>query len=268
MQLQADPNEWLILDSVDSTNSFLLQSTLPPGTVVFAREQTGGRGRRGRSWSAVPGDSLIFSGLLEFRMQLVGERMRFLPLLAGLAVLRASRRALLNKSGESDESDASSTNDAVQLAVKWPNDVYLTRDGTTGKLGGVLVESAIAGDAFRLVIGVGLNYRGEAPGVDAALIPPAVLFPGPHRRSPIESFGPLLIEEINRELPALLVEGPPSFLEALRAANYLRDRYVLRGTTRYRVLDFTEGGELLLADAESGDILRTDDASEDIRIVD
>ncbi len=58
-----------VLDRCDSTNAVLLaraEAGAPSGTVVIANEQTAGRGRRGRSWFASPGDSLTFSLLWRF----------------------------------------------------------------------------------------------------------------------------------------------------------------------------------------------------------
>lgn len=46
----------LILDEVDSTNTYAREhfDDLPDGTLVVARRQTAGRGRRGRSWLSRP----------------------------------------------------------------------------------------------------------------------------------------------------------------------------------------------------------------------
>ena len=54
---------------------------------------------------------------------------------------------------------------ALPVRLKWPNDIY-ARDAATGayaKVGGVLVNSAFAGGAFSLVVGVGLNVANGAP---------------------------------------------------------------------------------------------------------
>ena len=57
----------LILDEVDSTNTYAREhfDDLPDGTLVVARRQTAGRGRRGRSWLSPPGINFTGSILLK-----------------------------------------------------------------------------------------------------------------------------------------------------------------------------------------------------------
>ena len=55
------PDGWTLvaLDSVGSTNdeaARLADAGSPEGTVVWSREQTGGRGRRGRHWASPVGN--------------------------------------------------------------------------------------------------------------------------------------------------------------------------------------------------------------------
>lgn len=125
---------------IDSTNRALLEAPFAPQPqpprLLAAREQTAGRGRRGRSWLAEPGRSLAFSLATEQPASAVT------PSIA-LAVGVALAEALAPLSSA--------------LTLKWPND--LLRDGA--KCGGILVESRRGGppDARidRCVVGVGLN---------------------------------------------------------------------------------------------------------------
>ena len=126
-----------LLPSCDSTNAVLLaraDAGAPSGTVVIAVEQTAGRGRRGRSWFAHPGDSLTFSLLWRFAP---GTAPAGLSLAVGVAVARA-----LQKVG------------AGGTALKWPNDIL--KDGR--KLGGILVE-LVPGAPHAAVIGIGINLH-------------------------------------------------------------------------------------------------------------
>jgi BirA family transcriptional regulator, biotin operon repressor / biotin---[acetyl-CoA-carboxylase] ligase len=126
-----------VQERVDSTNRQLMQrlETHTGPVVLCAEYQTGGRGRRGRGWSAAPGGSLIFSISWRFERP-VGE-LGGLSLVTGLALVRALSRH---------------SNHTLQL--KWPNDVV----ANYRKLAGILVE--IQGEATGpsdTVIGVGVN---------------------------------------------------------------------------------------------------------------
>lgn len=157
------PDGWTLvaLDSVGSTNdeaTRLADAGAPEGTVVWAREQLGGRGRRGRSWAS-PRGNLYSSTIL--RPDCAAPRAAELGFVAALAV-----------------GDIVPAGRAVRL--KWPNDVLV--DG--GKVAGILLESAIAQDGRveHVVAGIGINvafapqlpemrYPGAALGgtVEAAL---------------------------------------------------------------------------------------------------
>jgi BirA family biotin operon repressor/biotin-[acetyl-CoA-carboxylase] ligase len=120
-----------------STNADLVAAALTgelAGLVLVADEQTAGRGRLGRSWSAPAGSGLAVSVLL--RPAVAANRLGWLPLVTGLAVVDAVR-------------------DSAGLAVglKWPNDVVVGPDGR--KLAGILAERVGGTDA--VVVGVGLN---------------------------------------------------------------------------------------------------------------
>jgi BirA family biotin operon repressor/biotin-[acetyl-CoA-carboxylase] ligase len=129
--------------SIDSTNSALLREPAPAAgaRVLFAERQTGGRGRRGRSWQSPLGASLLVSIARTFEGGLV--RLGGLSLVAGLAVAAALRAAGF-----------------AEVGLKWPNDLVVERDDGLRKLGGLLVEGGgeHAGPV-RAVIGIGVNVR-------------------------------------------------------------------------------------------------------------
>jgi BirA family biotin operon repressor/biotin-[acetyl-CoA-carboxylase] ligase len=115
----------------------------PHGALFVTEEQLAGRGRRGNSWLAPPGEGLLFS--LVLRPSLRAERAPALALLAGLAV-RAAVGELLERAGSS-----------ARALVKWPNDVLVVSDKPR-KLAGILVESVVRGaELGGVVVGVGLN---------------------------------------------------------------------------------------------------------------
>jgi len=129
-----------VLDQVDSTSTRLLELAAvgaPSGTCLAAEWQSAGRGRRGRSWIATVGGSLVFS--LLWRFERGAGHLGGLSLAAGAAVARA-----LTECG------------VERAQVKWPNDVV----ADLRKLAGILVETSgeIQGPTIA-VVGVGINYR-------------------------------------------------------------------------------------------------------------
>ncbi|MFF9592444.1 biotin--[acetyl-CoA-carboxylase] ligase [Streptomyces sp. NPDC014646] len=132
---------WTSLDVVEttgSTNSDLAAraaSGLAEGTVLVAEEQTAGRGRLDRTWTAPARSGLFFSVFLE-PGDIPVARWGWLPLLTGVAVATGLARAA-----------------GVDTALKWPNDLLVTVAGEERKTGGILAERA--GDG--VVVGTGLN---------------------------------------------------------------------------------------------------------------
>jgi BirA family biotin operon repressor/biotin-[acetyl-CoA-carboxylase] ligase len=126
------------LDSVDSTNDYVAREArlgAPEGLVVVADHQEAGRGRRGRRWSAPRGSSLLASILL--RPTLPAGRLHLIGVVVSLSAADACRIVA-----------------GVDVGLKWPND--LVANGR--KLGGVLVETELAGDQARAAVaGIGLN---------------------------------------------------------------------------------------------------------------
>jgi BirA family transcriptional regulator, biotin operon repressor / biotin---[acetyl-CoA-carboxylase] ligase len=114
----------------DSTNERAKELALagaPPGTLVTADEQTAGRGRQGREWTAPPGSALLMSVVLR-------ELDEMLPLAAAVAVADAL---------------------PAEATIKWPNDIWV--DGR--KVAGILVEGRP--QEGWAVLGVGLNVTTE-----------------------------------------------------------------------------------------------------------
>ncbi|WP_407287744.1 biotin--[acetyl-CoA-carboxylase] ligase [Streptomyces sp. BP-8] len=131
---------WTALDVVPatgSTNTDLAERAAggaAEGAILVAEEQSAGRGRLDRTWSAPPRSGLFFSVYLTPRVPV--ERWGWLPLLAGVATATALSRTA-----------------GVDTALKWPNDLLVAVDGAERKAGGILAERAADG----VVVGIGLN---------------------------------------------------------------------------------------------------------------
>ena len=120
------------LRTVGSTNDHareLAEGGAESGTIVTADEQTAGRGRHGRRWTAPPGAALLCSAIL----RPLDLSHTLLPLAVPIAVCEAAEELA-----------------PVRCQVKWPNDVWLRER----KLAGVLIEARPPEWA---VIGIGLN---------------------------------------------------------------------------------------------------------------
>ncbi|WP_405685036.1 biotin--[acetyl-CoA-carboxylase] ligase [Streptomyces sp. NBC_00057] len=145
---------WTSLDVVEttgSTNSDLARRAaegLAEGAVLVAEEQTAGRGRLDRTWTA-PARSGLFFSVFVTPGDVPVQRWGWLPLLTGVATATGLARAA-----------------GVDTALKWPNDLLVTipkdsdklRPGETPlgeerKAGGILAERAGNG----VVVGIGLN---------------------------------------------------------------------------------------------------------------
>ncbi len=109
----------LVYDRTASTNDIAAEYGKNPandGLVVFAEQQTAGRGRTGARWQSRPGDSLLFS----FVLIDCGISSELLSLTCAVAVAEAIGQA-----------------GGHRAAIKWPNDVMLD----DRKIAGILVES-------------------------------------------------------------------------------------------------------------------------------
>lgn len=142
MEIESSHIHVVRYDEVPSTNLIALEfgeQGTPDGTVIQALQQTGGRGRLGRSFCSPPG-GLYFS--LVLRPKNFSSHLPLLTLAAGVFC-----STLIEKiSGEN-------------VKLKWPNDIYLANR----KLGGILTEAAPysyrAGTIPFLVVGIGLNIN-------------------------------------------------------------------------------------------------------------
>ena len=144
--------------TVGSTNDIAKQlgaEGAPEATLVLADEQTAGRGRLGRAWWSPPGTAIAMSLLL--RPMFPPLRAHRLTMLAGLAAAEAVEQVT-----------------GQRIGLKWPNDVVIEQaarrkrqEAIFLKLGGILSEASIAGEAIEFaVVGLGLNinvdFRGRA----------------------------------------------------------------------------------------------------------
>ncbi len=188
------------LRRTDSTNErarTLAGAGAPHGTLVTAAEQTAGRGRQGRRWSAPAGSSLLASLIL-------APAPRLLPLAAAVAVCDAVD--VLR--------DPAKTGSAT---IKWPNDIVLAQGPGLAKLAGILIEARP--QQGWAVLGIGLNAAVDLDELPAEL----------HGTAASLELGPEGIEPLLSELLVALERRLAEPAEETLAAWGQRD--ALRGRT-------------------------------------
>jgi BirA family transcriptional regulator, biotin operon repressor / biotin---[acetyl-CoA-carboxylase] ligase len=114
-----------LTDSTNERARELAAGGAPHGTLVTADEQSAGRGRQGRTWTAPPRSALLMSLVLR-------DLRETLPLAAAVAVCEAL---------------------PLEATIKWPNDIWVRGR----KLAGILVEGRP--QEGWAVLGIGLNVR-------------------------------------------------------------------------------------------------------------
>jgi len=228
------------LRRTDSTNDRareLAMAGAPHGTLVTAAEQTAGRGRQGRRWSAPPGSSLLMSLVLRRPPPL-------LPLTAAVAVCDVA--------GE-------------DARVKWPNDVVVERDaeerdasgrttaehgvssvGATplAKLAGILVEGR--SQEGWAVMGVGLNVAVRLEDLPPELrTSAATLGEGPDAIEPI-------LARLLKALERRLAEPAQAIVKAWGERDALRGRGIAWAQGRGRATGIDAEGRLVVELPDGG----------------
>jgi BirA family biotin operon repressor/biotin-[acetyl-CoA-carboxylase] ligase len=172
------------LETVGSTNDEALrlaEAGAEDGTLVWAHEQTGGRGRQGRSWSSPPGNLYLS---LVLRPECAPAEAAQLGFIAGLAM---------------GEALGSIAPPMVEVTYKWPNDVLLNGR----KAAGILLESrsSPAGTLDCLILGAGANL--EHFPEDSDFPATSLRFEGATEAGPVallEAFSRYFLNWVNRWL--------------------------------------------------------------------
>lgn len=113
----------------------LAREDAPDGTLVFAEEQTSGRGRRGRAFHSPPGENIYFTLVLHLPAADLAKASVAVP----LAACDACRAA------------------GADAAIKWPNDIWVGER----KVCGMLLDSSLSAGDVTLLAGIGINVNGD-----------------------------------------------------------------------------------------------------------
>ncbi len=174
----------VVLETVESTNTEAARRAregAPDGTCIWAKAQTGGRGRRGREWVSPPGN-LYFS--LVLRPEAGPDKVGELGFVAALA-LRDALGTLVPP--------------LTEVRFKWPNDILINGS----KVAGILLESSATGreTVDWVVLGIGVNVESfpedtEFPATSLAAAGSTDIGPA----DVLEAFGRCFLAWVNRWL--------------------------------------------------------------------
>ena len=177
-----------LTDSTNERAKELAAAGAPHGTLVTADEQSAGRGRQGRVWTAPPRSAVLMSLVLRE----LDER---LPLTAAVSVCEAL---------------------PVPAAIKWPNDVWIGRR----KVAGILVEGRP--QEGWAVLGIGLNVLVERDDFPPELRETATSLLIERAAPSIEAALTGIVERLDHWLGA----PPAAVLEAWRSRDALKGERV------------------------------------------
>jgi BirA family biotin operon repressor/biotin-[acetyl-CoA-carboxylase] ligase len=136
---------FIILPTIDSTNNYakaLVRDGLGrDGMVVFAEEQTHGRGQKNNQWQSERAVNIMMSAIVDCSALNINEQFQ-LSCATALACC-----------------DFFSKYASDETCIKWPNDLYW-RDR---KAGGILIENVIKGSNWeKAIVGIGININQTA----------------------------------------------------------------------------------------------------------
>jgi BirA family biotin operon repressor/biotin-[acetyl-CoA-carboxylase] ligase len=210
----------LHLRLTDSTNQRARELALagaPHGTLVTAAEQTAGRGRQGRTWSAPAETCVLMSLIARLESSVPAREPPLTPLAAAVAVAATV---------------------GAEARIKWPNDILV--DGR--KVAGILVEGRP--QEGWAVIGIGLNVAVRVEDLPAELQETA----GTLGLDSVD-VEPTL-QRLLAELGEALALTRPEVLAAYRERDLLRGKKITWGDGAGRASGIDEAGRLLVATAD------------------
>jgi len=240
----------------------------PHGAVIVTDDQTSGRGRLGRTWSAPTGKTLAISVLL--RPELPGgapfpsEGYGWIPLIAGAAMTEAVRRAVEGAaSARAEDAEEDDGTGGVEVELKWPNDVLVSGYKVCGILSELLPPSTGSGTPST---GSGTPSTGAGTTPTGSGTPAVVVGAGlnltldEHDLPTLTSTSLLLVTGVQPDADRVLADYLGTFLSLVRAfaehgadaaASGIADRVSsLCGTLGAEVRVELPGGHELLGVAE------------------
>lgn len=131
-----------MFERIDSTNNFIekmmAEKELESGTVIYAKDQTAGRGEGNNSWECEPDKNLTFTALV-YPEHFNAEDQFKISQITAIAARNCISKLTLK-----------------EVKVKWPNDIYIGDK----KIGGILIKNRVMGsEILNTIVGVGINVN-------------------------------------------------------------------------------------------------------------
>jgi BirA family biotin operon repressor/biotin-[acetyl-CoA-carboxylase] ligase len=223
-----------ILDYTDSTNNYAMQliklGIARHGSAVAARNQTAGKGQRGKAWQAEPDKTISLSIAVKTDSFKAGQQF-LLSMAVALAVYKFIKKYL-----------------PAETTIKWPNDLYWRNR----KLGGILIENVFAGNKWKwAVAGIGINVNQTR--FSSTLPNPVSLRQITEREYDIVKLCNELYDTVIVHINELAAATPQKLLKEYNRHLYCRDKKVKlkKGVQIFEttVKEITEHGQLITQDA-------------------
>ncbi len=224
------------LNKIDSTNNYAQQHfhSLPDCTLITAEEQTGGKGRNGKSWFSPQNSNLYASYII--------KDINFMPYKAswigGLAALQTINN-ILNISNS---------------WLKWPNDVYINNK----KIAGILCETSSNSEnkISGVIIGIGINVNMTTEDLDGIDKPATSILAETGKSKCIKVIGKQLHTNLNLIYNKVLKQGINSIFNEWKDANKLIGKQIEvlldnKKLINVKVIDIENTGKLIVIDSEA-----------------
>lgn len=128
---------------INSTNDYaskvLSEKNIEEGSIIWALNQTEGRGQKGNKWESEISKNLTFSIILKPN-KILPVKQFYLNMAVSLSLVDFLKSIITNRN----------------IYIKWPNDIYVDNK----KIAGILIENQIiANEIENSIIGIGLNVN-------------------------------------------------------------------------------------------------------------
>ncbi|MCX8058203.1 MAG: biotin--[acetyl-CoA-carboxylase] ligase [Spirochaetes bacterium] len=181
-------NNIIYIESIDSTNSELLEKEYPDRTVLYTFNQTAGRGRFERKWINLKDKALAFSILIKNLNNFELSKTFYITSILAISCIDTIKDIFNNKK-------------KLNIWIKWPNDIYINNK----KLAGILTETKVINEnSYKITSGIGININLDSNDIKQIEGSPTSLFIETGILTEIQGFTIKLLEKLNSNIAIFL----------------------------------------------------------------